>query len=573
MATDSEEQDAALLPGTRRALDHRLAVAQAEGRVPSAVAAVVRDGRTVWTGVRGGAVAEAGGGPEGGEPTPGTQYRIGSITKTLVAVLVMRLRDEGLLDLSDPLGRHLEVPGGPGTPGAAGASGREVASATVAQLLSHSGGLAAEPRGPWWERTPGDLRPGTADLFGERPVRHPAGRLHHYSNLGYALLGSLVERLRRAPWDEVLREEVLRPLGMERTTPLPEEPYARGWAVHPWADAVLPEPLADTGRMAPAGQLWSTAGDLCRFAAFLSAGDDRVLGAGSLAEMRTPAVAPEASDGDRTYGLGMQLVRSGGRLLAGHTGSMPGFLAAVWTAPDERLASVALLNATAGTAVGGLAADLLTTVAEREPSFPAPWRPRSAADPELLALTGPWYWGPSGVALRLREGRALELVPLGGAGRASRFRPEEDGTWTGLDGYYAGETLRVVRGADGAVSHLDLGTFVFTRHPYDPQAPVPGGVDPRVSPVPPSTARSSGRGPWGCRAPRGPSGCTGSRRRVRGRAARRPGPGGGRRRRSGPGPRRGRRGGRSAPARWPGPRRRPGRSRWSSRSARRRRSR
>ena len=62
--------------------------------------------------------------------------------------------------------------------------------------------------------------------------------------------------------------------------------------------------------------------------------------------------------------------------------------------------------------------------------------------------------------------------------RASRFRPEADGSWTGLDGYYAGETLRVVRRPDGTTSHLDLNTFVLTRTPYDPGAPVPGGVDP-----------------------------------------------------------------------------------------------
>ncbi|HEX5567704.1 MAG TPA: serine hydrolase domain-containing protein [Streptomyces sp.] len=408
---------------------------------------------------------------DGAPPTADTQYRIGSITKTLVAVLAMRLRDEGLLDLADPLGRHLDVP--PDVPGAA-----ELAGVTVAQLLSHSSGLAAEARGPWWERTPGDLRPELGDLLGERPLRHPAGRRHHYSNPGYALLGALVERLRGAPWSEVLREEVLGPLGMRRTTVLPEEPYARGWAVHPWADVVQPEPAADTGRMAPAGQLWSTAGDLCRFAAFLAAGDDRVLGAESVAEMRVPAVAPETVASDQAYGLGVQLVNCGGRVLAGHTGSMPGFLAALWTAPEERLASVVLVNATFGLPVGGVCAGLLGIVAEREPGFPVPWRPRSEADPELLALTGSWYWGPAPYVLRLGEGRELALEPVGGGSRASRFRPEADGTWTGLDGYHAGETLRVVRREDGTVGHLDLGTFVFTRRPYDPDAPVPGGVDP-----------------------------------------------------------------------------------------------
>jgi hypothetical protein len=47
-----------------------------------------------------------------------------------------------------------------------------------------------------------------------------------------------------------------------------------------------------------------------------------------------------------------------------------------------------------------------------------------------------------------------------------------------MNGYYAGEKLSVVRDGSGAVSHLDLGSFVFTRQPYEPQAPVPGGVDP-----------------------------------------------------------------------------------------------
>jgi hypothetical protein len=47
-----------------------------------------------------------------------------------------------------------------------------------------------------------------------------------------------------------------------------------------------------------------------------------------------------------------------------------------------------------------------------------------------------------------------------------------------MNGYFAGERLRVERDAAGAVSHLDLGTCVFTRQPYDPAVPVPGGVDP-----------------------------------------------------------------------------------------------
>src|SRR3954471_14363764 len=108
MTTPQDE----LLPSTRRALLHRIAVAQAEGRAPSLVAAVVRGGRTVWHGARTSV--------DGHAPDEHVQERIGPITKTLTAVLVMRLRDEGLLDLGDPLEKYL--------------SGTGAGEATVAEL-------------------------------------------------------------------------------------------------------------------------------------------------------------------------------------------------------------------------------------------------------------------------------------------------------------------------------------------------------------------------------------------------------------------------------------------------------
>ncbi|GAA1151443.1 serine hydrolase domain-containing protein [Streptomyces hebeiensis] len=454
-----------LLPGTRRALLHRVAVAQAEGRAPSLVAAVARDGRMVWSGARSGA--------DGQVPDADTQYRAGSITKVFTAVLVLRLRDEGLIGLDHPLEKYL-----PGT---------GVGEVTIAQLLSHSAGLSAESPGPWWERTPGTLRPTLGDVLGDRPVRHPAGRRHHYSNPGFAVLGSLVESVRDAPWEEVLRREVLEPLAMDRTTAQPVAPHAEGWAVHPWADVVLPEPAEDLGLMAPAGQLWSTAADLCRFAGFLADGDEKVLSAASVAEMRTPSVPPETGQWDGGYGLGTQLARHGGRSLAGHTGSLPGFVASLWVSVDDGVAAVALANATSGPPVGAVAAELVSIVAEAEPRFPEPWRPLTAADQPLLEVTGPWFWGTHPFVLTLSTDQGLELAPLegsrgsrrnrGSSGRGSRFVGQPDGTWTGLDGYHAGETLRVVRRPDGSVDHLDLGSFVFTREAYDPGADVPGGVD------------------------------------------------------------------------------------------------
>ncbi|MFI7041570.1 serine hydrolase domain-containing protein [Microbispora rosea] len=445
-----------VLEGTARALLRRLAAEQAESRVPSVVAAIVRDGEIAWFGARG----RVGGEP----PTRDTQYRIGSITKTLVATVVMRLRDEGRLDLLDPLDKHV-----PGTP---------LGDVTVAQLLSHSGGLTAESPGQWWERTPGVAVGDLIAALGPESARHRPGRRYHYSNLGFGLLGELVARKRSAPWDEVVREEVLEPLGMRDTTPRPRAPHATGYAVHPWADALLPEPENDHGAMAPAGQMWSTAADLARWAAFIGGDTGEVLRPATVAEMREPAVVEDGDAWTRGYGLGLQLTRHTGpgspRRLAGHTGSMPGFLATVWADPADRVAVLWMANTTSG--VRNLDMALLDILAEHEPPLPAEWSP-SPVDEDLLALTGPWYWGPTPYVLRVLPHRGLSLTPVSGQGRASRFAARADGTWVGLDGYYAGETLRVVH-SPGGVTHLDLNTFVFTREPYDPAAPVPGGVDP-----------------------------------------------------------------------------------------------
>jgi CubicO group peptidase (beta-lactamase class C family) len=207
-----------LLPATRRALLRRVATGQAEGRTPSLVGAVVRDGVQVWRGSRSMM--------EDHEPDGNTQYRIGSLTKTFVAVLIMRLRAEGLLDLADPVGKYLD-------------SG-ETGSVTVAQLLSHTAGLAAESRGPWWERTPGELRPSLGDIFGDRPQPLPAGRQFHYSNPGFALLGALAGQLRGHSWDEAVRREILSPAAARHRpgTPRAHRPVVLGPACDRAASAV-----------------------------------------------------------------------------------------------------------------------------------------------------------------------------------------------------------------------------------------------------------------------------------------------------------------------------------------------
>ena len=433
-----------VLPSTARTLLARTARVQREGRAPSLVAGVVRVGGLVWSAGRG----------DVPEPHTDVQYRLGSISKTITAVVVMRLRDEGVVHLDDPLDRHL-----PGTP---------FGDRTIGQLLSHLAGASAESPGGWWERTPG----GSLDdlALGDADVVLGAARRFHYSNLGFGLLGELVARLRGTSWEDAVTTEVLAPLGMTRTTPRPVAPAAQGHAVHPWADVVLPEPEHHAGVMAAAGQLWATLADLGRFAAFLIGDTSDVLSAATLEEMTVPAGVDSSAPGWSAYGLGLQVLRVDGRTLVGHGGSMPGFLAGVFVDRTEQTGAVSLANTTAGLDV--VVFGLLDDLRAAEPRIVAPWTP--SPSPVPLECLGVLFWGPAPYALRAIGGGLLHLGPLPGrVGRASRFAQRDDGTWVGLDGYFAAEALLI------ADDHLDLGTFVFTRTPYDPEAPVPGCVDER----------------------------------------------------------------------------------------------
>lgn len=448
-----------MLEATTAALNKRIADEQRSGRAPSLVAALVRDGELVWWGGRG----TIDGRPDGQRPDADTQYRIGSITKTFVAVLVLRLRDEGKLDLNEPLDKYL-----PGTP---------FGDRTVGALLAHAGGLSAEAPGQWWERTEG--RPW--DQFREEldtdSVRLPAYRRFHYSNLGYGVLGELVATLRGHSWFDAVRTELLEPLGMRRTSTGPEGSYAPGYAVHPWADVLLREPSEDHEAMAPAGQLWSTVTDLARWTRFFAGDTGDVLSADTLAEMSEPRLIVDGDSWLAGYGLGFQLFRRQGRRFTGHTGSMPGFLATSLAARGQNVGALVMANSTRGPEIDATVTDLVDILETREPRIGKEWHAMSEVDESLLELTGPWYWGPMPNALRLLSDGWLDLSPLNSGGRASRFRPNGDGTWTGLDGYFTGEILRIGRDAAGRPNHLYLNTFIFTRTPYDTEAPVPGGVD------------------------------------------------------------------------------------------------
>ena len=428
-------------PTTDRRLRLLLARAQREGRLPSVVGGLLRDGEVVWRAALG-----AHAGPGAADPLL-AQYRIGSITKTFTAVLVHQLVRDDLLSLDAPVGSVLKD--------------APYADRTVRSLLAHSSGMQSEPVGDWWERSAGRTWEELVAANDDGGAVFTPWERFHYSNLGYALLGRVVEQVTGLSWWEAVAGRLLEPLGMGRTTYLPAPPAATGYSVHPYAHTLVEEPATDTLGMAPAGQPWSTLDDLLRYAGFLLAGHPDVLSLDRLLAATHPQSGDRADALAAAHGLGFMLAAGGSGMLVGHSGSVPGFLAGCFVDHDRRTGAVVLSNATTGAGMQELAGGLLDTLEECEPTLPAAWSPEQVPA-EYADLLGVWYWGNTPLAFSCEEG---SLVVREDGVREYAFSIRE-GRIVGTAGYHSGEQLRVFRTAEGAVGRLEVATFVLTRAPY-----------------------------------------------------------------------------------------------------------
>ncbi|WP_327682234.1 serine hydrolase domain-containing protein [Kitasatospora sp. NBC_00458] len=315
-------QDRAAAPSTvtdPAALRAALRAMVEEGGSSAALAEVREDGRTVWQGTAG--VADL----ATGAPVPnGARFRIGSVTKTFAATVVLQLVGERRIGLDDPIERHLPgiVPGG--------------GAITVRQLLNHTSGIynftddqsfstKGEENlerwltvGRWTTHRPLDVvRIATA-----HPPYGPPGGAWNYSNTNYVLLGMIIERATGRTWDEEIERRIIRPLGlrdtsMPVTSPVVPGPHAHAYIERPTGptDITLLNPSA----FGPAGAGISTTRDLARFNAALLGG--RLLRPAELAEMKKQVDTGLGF----TYGLGLTRYPTACGEYWGLSGGIPGY--------------------------------------------------------------------------------------------------------------------------------------------------------------------------------------------------------------------------------------------------------
>lgn len=429
-------------------LSRRLRTRQSEWRSPAVVAGVVRDGELVWSDGAGVAdVEQESAGVDGRTP-----FAIGSITKTFTAALVLRLRDQGALQLDDPIGRHLPTD--------------QHARLTIRELLAHASGLQREPVGDVWETL---VLPSPDQVVRDLDAAErllPVRLRWHYSNLAYALLAEVVARVGGQPYGAALQAQLLDPLGLKSTSLRRPDNAAVGYHVEPWTDQVRPEPWPDLGAFQPAGGLWSTVEDLGRWAWTLIAGADDVLPATTIEEMSRPEIMADLDHWTLAWGLGLELNRSGERIFAGHSGGMPGYSTGLAVCRADRVGAIALCNATAGTDPTRLAVELVDLVLDAEPAVPEPWRPGPPVPDALAELVGPWWSESSGFTFSVRDGRLearLDRQPRDKP--PAVFEPAGPDRFRTVSGREQGEWLRVERAADGTVARLNWAGYPFTRQP------------------------------------------------------------------------------------------------------------
>lgn len=445
-------------------LRRKISQAQREWCAPSVTVRVVRSGTVLLDVSVGG--ADLGEDGRADPPLlaagPDVQYRMGSITKTFSAVLVLQARDAGLLDLDDRLDAHLELPAHGGL--------------TLRRMLCHLSGMQREPVGEIWESLQGpDLPELISGLAEAEAVLLPHERWH-YSNLAYALLGQVVAQVRGSTWSQVLQHDILEPLGLHRTTLEPTAPAARGYFTDPYADRVLPEPLFPGRAFAPAAELWTTSADLGRWAAFWAAPDPKVLAPTTVAEMTHLHAMADQEQWTLGWGLGLMLHRRDERLLMGHDGAMPGFLASMMVDRGTQLGVVVLTNTSRAAEPGTLALDLATTILDEDPQPQPAWRPGAPVPADVEDLLGPWWsegtqhllsWrcgddaaldGPEGGHLELALAKLPERTP-------AVLRRDGTDRWRVVRGREQGELLRVVRDEAGSVLRMYWATYPMTRRP------------------------------------------------------------------------------------------------------------
>jgi CubicO group peptidase (beta-lactamase class C family)/D-alanyl-D-alanine dipeptidase len=391
------------------------AVAEALGRfiehertdkeIPAILVALVDDQRIVWA--RGYGLADP---RTKSAATAETVARVGSVSKLFTDLALMQLVESGKIELDAPIQTYLPdfKPENP-----------HDGPITLREILAHRAGLVREPPvGHYFDPTEPSLESTVASL-NRTTLVYPPGTKTKYSNAGIATVGRVVETVAGKPFDEAIRDAVLAPLAMDRSsyvlddTLRPDLAKAVMWT---YDGRTFPAPTFELSGMAPAGNLYSTVNDLGRFLSALFAGGEgprgRVIDKETLEQMWKPQA------GGQTFGLGFALSELEGHRKVGHGGAVYGFATSLAALPDEKLGVAIVATKDCANVVTDRIADAALRMMLAARKGEAPPDPETTTPiPDELAerLAGRYTLGQGGFELVRREGELYDQPTFGGS--------------------------------------------------------------------------------------------------------------------------------------------------------------
>lgn len=272
--------------------------------------------------------------------TPRHRFRVASHSKSFTAAALLKLREQGRIKLDDAAGLYVK------------GLHREIASATIAQLLSHTAGIFRDgTESPYWE--------GRAPFSNEAQIRKDlklppaidANTRLKYSNHGYALAGLVIEAITGEPYKKWLAREIVAPAGLKETTPDVPLPRSAKLAHGHSGKTLLGRRLVfpgdqSTHALAPATGFVSTAADLVRFFGQLAPdAKHSVLSRASRREMIRAQWRDPYGVVDTGYGLGIISGSFAGWDSFGHSGGFQGYLTRTAVVAAHDIAVSVLCNA------------------------------------------------------------------------------------------------------------------------------------------------------------------------------------------------------------------------------------
>lgn len=339
--------------------------------------------------------------------TPNTQYQIGSVTKQFTTAIILKLQEQGKLSVTDKVSKYF-----PSFP-----RGGDI---TLEQLMRHTSGIYNYTKDGIFMQTGIAKSYSQEEMiarFANKPLDFEPGTKWSYSNSGYMLLGYIAAKASGKSYEQLAREIIFRPLNMRHTgfdfTNLKNNDKAIGYFA--WNDsASLKAPIVDSTVSYAAGAIYSTTGDLYKWAVAVGAG--KMLKASSWAAAFTPGLG--------NYGYGWSRDSIQGYPSMQHGGGIHGFNSNLAIIPDAGVTIILLSNIN-NDLLGGITNSLAAAALGKPYELPVTPKQTTISAEELLAYNGEYQLAPT-FSIKVWDTDGKLMAQATGQGAFELFAEKKD---------------------------------------------------------------------------------------------------------------------------------------------------